>query len=119
RAHVILPLHRTVEALREARRHAIGTTRRGIGPAYEAKVARRGVRMRDLLRPERLGELIDRNLDELAPIIEHYGGEVPGPETVRAMVDEAARTGERLERYIGDAGRRIDDFIRAGKNVLL
>jgi adenylosuccinate synthase len=118
RAHVILPLHRTVEALREVRKHAIGTTRRGIGPAYEAKVARRGVRMRDLLRPERLGELIGQNLDELAPVIEHYGGDVPGPGQVQAMVTEAVEVGARLERYIGDAGRCIDGFIRAGKNVL-
>jgi adenylosuccinate synthase len=118
RAHVILPLHRAVEALREARKHAIGTTGRGIGPAYEAKVARRGVRMRDLLRPERLGELIGQNLDELAPVIEHYGGDVPGPGQVQAMVAEAVQVGARLERYIGDAGRCIDGFIRAGKNVL-
>ena len=46
---------------------AIGTTRRGIGPAYEAKAARRGVRIRDLLRPDRLRELVLANLDEINP----------------------------------------------------
>ncbi len=57
-AHVILPYHKLIDGLREdrgaARGKAIGTTRRGIGPAYEAKAGRRGVRMRDLLKPARL-----------------------------------------------------------------
>ncbi|WP_428266520.1 adenylosuccinate synthase [Haliangium sp.] len=119
RAHVILPYHRTVEALREERRrHAIGTTRRGIGPAYEAKAGRRGVRMRDLLRPGRLAELVDQNLDELAAVITHYGGEVPDPAARAGIVDAAARAGERLARHITNTGRAIDEAIRAGRNVL-
>lgn len=119
RAHVILPYHKTIEVLRESQKHAIGTTRRGIGPAYEAKVARRGVRMRDLVRPERLRDLMAQNLDELAPLIEHYGGEVPAADARSAMIEEALQVGKELERYIGDAGRRIDEIIRTGQNVLL
>ncbi|MEM9492651.1 MAG: adenylosuccinate synthetase, partial [Myxococcota bacterium] len=76
-AHVILPYHKSIEALREAGEHAIGTTRRGIGPAYEAKAGRRGVRMRDLLRPERLRQLVEQNLAELSPAIERGGESVP------------------------------------------
>src|SRR4051812_32733960 len=55
-AHVIFPWHKQLDAARERLRGvgAIGTTGRGIGPAYEDKVARRGIRVRDLLRPERL-----------------------------------------------------------------
>src|SRR3954466_14170505 len=81
-AHVILPYHKLIDGLREdhgaKRGKAIGTTRRGIGPAYEMKAARRGVRMRDLLRPERLRAQVAANLDDLAAMIEHLGGAVPG-----------------------------------------
>lgn len=118
RAHVILPYHKVIETLREARKHAIGTTRRGIGPAYEAKVGRRGVRMRDLLRRERLRELVVQNLDELAPLIVHYGGQVPEDEAIDAMVDEACALGERLSGYICNTGRYIDMAISEGKNIL-
>ena len=76
-AHVILPYHRIIEQLREERANAIGTTRRGIGPAYEAKVGRRGVRMRDLRSPERLRGLVEQNLEELGALIQHWGGKVP------------------------------------------
>lgn len=119
RAHVILPYHRVLEVLREDRSHAIGTTRRGIGPAYEAKAGRRGVRMRDLLRPERLRALIEHNLDELAPIIAHYGGAPPEPAERQAMIDDAARAGEALAPYIADTGRYLDRVIAEGRNVLL
>ncbi|UCC68647.1 MAG: adenylosuccinate synthase [Armatimonadota bacterium] len=60
-AHLILPYHRLIEAAEEERRgkHAIGTTRRGIGPAYEDKAARRGIRMGDLRDPDALAEKLD------------------------------------------------------------
>src|SRR6185436_1123284 len=61
-AHVILPLHRELDRLREQGRSAIGTTKRGIGPAYESKMARRGVRVADLLRADRLRPLLAQNL---------------------------------------------------------
>src|SRR5262249_826465 len=57
-AHVVMPYHREIDALREQGVGALGTTKRGIGPAYECKVARRGVRMADLLRPARLARLL-------------------------------------------------------------
>ncbi len=119
RAHVILPYHRQLEALREEGRRAIGTTRRGIGPAYEAKVARRGVRIGDLTKPERLRELIRENLDELGAVLAHHGGEAPGPAEVQAIADEALRAGERLSPYIGDAGRFVHRAIGEGRDVLL
>lgn len=119
-AHVILPYHKNIEGLRESRKHAIGTTRRGIGPAYEAKAGRRGVRVRDLLRPARLRELIEQNLDELGPLIAHFGGSsiLGDGAAIGAMVDDAAALGARLERYIGNAGRRVHAAIAAGENVL-
>ena len=80
-AHVILPYHKLIDGLREDRGartgKAIGTTRRGIGPAYEAKAARKGVRIRDLFRPARVRELVAANLDEMVPLIRHLGGTDP------------------------------------------
>ena len=121
-AHVILPYHKLVDGLREdhgaKRGKAIGTTRRGIGPAYEMKAGRRGVRMRDLLRPERLAELVARNVEDLAPVIEHLGGTRPPQSEIDGWVRDAAGAGERLRKYTGDAGRHVANAIAGGKHVL-
>lgn len=115
RAHVILPYHKALEALREKRKGALGTTLRGIGPAYESKAARRGVRMGDLVRPERLRALIEQNLEELGAIIAALGGEPP---TVEDSLERALRAGERLSRYLGSTAVIVDGALRAGRNVL-
>jgi adenylosuccinate synthase len=119
-AHVILPYHRLVEGLRETRagKKAIGTTKRGIGPAYEAKVARRGVRIRDLSRPERLRDLVLANLDELVPLIVHLGGAAPGEAEVDQWIADALKCGEALRPHVGDATRWVHQAITAGKHVL-
>src|SRR5437764_3644792 len=62
-AHVILPYHKRIDAGREKQK-AIGTTGRGIGPCYEDKVARRGIRVRDLLKPEALQERLATRIVE-------------------------------------------------------
>src|SRR6185503_18035504 len=109
RSHVILGYHRDLDRLREGRAGAIGTTKRGIGPAYEAKVARRGVRMADLVRTERLRAVLERNLEAVNPELQRLGGE---PYTVDALLPEATAYGARLSRYLGDAGRRVYDAVR-------
>jgi adenylosuccinate synthase len=118
RAHVILPYHREIDALREKGKGAIGTTKRGIGPAYEAKMARRGIRVADLGRPERLGELVARNLDEVGPLLRALGGKAPTKSEAQAMVDEYLALGAELGRYVGDASRAIHDEIQRGRHVL-
>src|SRR5215218_2610627 len=64
KAHLILPYHRELDLLSEARRgeRKIGTTSRGIGPAYEDKIARRGVRVGDLANPTALAEAVEHNV---------------------------------------------------------
>jgi adenylosuccinate synthase len=114
-AHVILPYHRELDGLREGRAGAIGTTKRGIGPAYEAKAARRGVRVGDLLRKERLRTLIDRNLDELNPLLQRLGGKAF---EAAPLLDQALAWGERLRPFVGDASRDLSAAIRAGQSVL-
>jgi adenylosuccinate synthase len=121
-AHVILPYHKLIDGLREdhgaKRGKAIGTTRRGIGPAYEMKAARRGVRMRDLLRPERLRALVAANLDDLTPVFQHLGGTAPTAAEVDTWIDDALAAGEKLRPHTGDAGRHVARAIAEGRHVL-
>jgi len=121
-AHVILPYHKLLDGLREdrgaTRGKAIGTTRRGIGPAYEAKAARKGVRMRDLAKPERVRELVAANLDEMVPLILHLGGTAPTQAEITKWIDDALAAGDTLRPYTGDAGRHVARTIAAGRHVL-
>src|SRR5690606_30867348 len=118
RAHVILDYHRWLEAVREEQKGAIGTTRRGIGPAYESKAARRGVRVGDLGRPARLRELVAQNLDEITPLLLAAGRPAPGRAEIDRVIDGALAAGEKLAPMIGDAGRLVDRAIAGGENVL-
>jgi len=114
-AHVILPLHKQVDEVREKGRGAIGTTKRGIGPAYEAKMARRGVRFADLLDEPRLRELIELNLDEVGPYLVARG---VTPPTVDAMVAAYLEHGRALGRHVRDASRLVHDELRRGHHLL-
>lgn len=120
-AHVILPYHKLLDGLREdaAKKtgRAIGTTRRGIGPAYEAKAARRGVRIADLSSRERLRTLVQANIDEWGPLIRHLGGNVSDAD-IQAWTDAGLRAGERLASMAGDASLAVANAVRSGKHVL-
>jgi adenylosuccinate synthase len=115
-AHVILPLHRELDRVREQGKSAIGTTKRGIGPAYEAKMARRGVRMADLLRPERLRELLGRNREDMEPYLAAQGGGALPP--LEQELEEYLGHGTVLRKYFGDASRFVHQEIRRGQHVL-
>ncbi len=115
RAHVVLPHHKVVDALRESGARPIGTTRRGIGPCYEDKAGRRGVRIEDLLRPERLRQLVEAAQEHWRPWVEARGGELPD---VEETVRHYAALGERLAPHVCDTSRWVDDALRSGKKVL-
>ncbi|HUJ60697.1 MAG TPA: adenylosuccinate synthase [Kofleriaceae bacterium] len=121
-AHVILPYHKLLDGLREDRGarsgRAIGTTRRGIGPAYEAKAARKGVRIRDLFRPERLRALVAANLDELGALFVQLGGNAPTADDAAQWIEDALAAGQRLRPHTGDAGRHVARAIAEGRHVL-
>jgi adenylosuccinate synthase len=74
RAHLVLPYHQLVDG-ESAASQAIGTTKRGIGPAYEDKIARRGVRVLDLRHPDSLAHLVARGVDHANALLVHYGSE--------------------------------------------
>lgn len=117
-AHVIFPFHRELDGLREDASGAqtIGTTRRGIGPAYEAKVGRRGIRVRDLLRPERLRDRLERNKEQLEPEFARLGRDQVID--VDALVERGAEWAQWLTPMVCDAGAEVLEFVRAGKRVL-
>ncbi len=121
-AHLVMPYHSLVEGLREDSAATlgkqIGTTRRGIGPAYEAKAARRGVRVIDLLDRKRLEELVEQNMSELGAVIAHYGGKIPSAEEKKQWIDELIAFGEVLKPSIADGGQFVHRAIEAGQNVL-
>jgi adenylosuccinate synthase len=119
RAHVILPVHTALDLAREESlgRGAIGTTGRGIGPAYEDRVARSGIRICDLLEPDVLAERLQSVLRERNFLLtELYSWPPIDPEEVYA---KAVEWGRRLEPYVDDVGVRIDEALQGGRSVLL
>ncbi len=122
-AHVILPWHKHLDGLREKARggSAIGTTGRGIGPAYEDKIERRGVRVRDLLDVERLRRRVKDRLpsvlEELANVARAAKAEEPLLDA-EAIVSEYAVLGSRLKEFVGDSSLFLAEQIRKGARIL-
>jgi adenylosuccinate synthase len=118
RAHLILPWHTALDKAREeaARGRAIGTTGRGIGPTYEDKVARRGIRVADLLQPEALRAAIDRVAKlKNFELVEFYKQDPVDPD---ALYERALEWGRQLEPYIDHTERVLARALSEGKNVL-
>jgi adenylosuccinate synthase len=116
RAHLILPYHVLVDTLREAAPGGIGTTKKGIGPAYEDKARRTGVRAGDLRDPVRLGERVRAALEAWAPTIRHLGGEVPSAEETLSKLEAS---GKRVLPLLANTSQIVDAAVRAGKRVML
>jgi adenylosuccinate synthase len=116
RAHLVMPYHKLVDKASAASK-AIGTTGRGIGPAYEDKVARRGVRVLDLRNPGRLRELVTAGVERANAQLERSGSEL------RASVDHTIATLDALApRLLGlaeDVGLCVHRAIKSGAAVLL
>jgi adenylosuccinate synthase len=118
RAHLILPYHCAVENAAEAARgdKKIGTTSRGIGPAYEDKTGRRGVRVIDLFDPEALKELIFAVTTEKNCLIQAlYKGEAL---SAQAIYEEYLGYAAHLKEFVIDSAAYLNRQIRAGKRVL-
>ena len=118
RAHVLLPYHRELDGLEDERRGkaSIGTTKRGIGPAYSDKAARSGVRMGDLLDPAYLEARLRLTLDARNDRLREFGRP---PVTLDALLTQAAAWAERLRPYIVDSLPLVRDAVRAGQPVIL
>jgi adenylosuccinate synthase len=118
RAHLILPYHRALDHTSEERlgNEKVGTTLRGIGPAYEDKAGRRGIRVADALVPEVLRSRIERNLEDANRIIMAYGGEALDVDTI---FDETSAMVERLAPFISDTSHFLNQAAAAGRTILL
>jgi adenylosuccinate synthase len=118
---LILPFHSALDLAREALREKggterIGTTGRGIGPAYEDKIARRAVRVQDLKHPQRFGE----KLRELMALHNHVLTTYlhAQPVDYQQVLDEALRQGETLRPMMADVSRELNEANRRGDNLL-
>src|SRR6188474_1616332 len=115
KAHVILPYHRELDVLSEARRgeRKIGTTSRGIGPAYEDKIGRRGIRICDLLGDRNaLAEEVRENVSARNRIIKESTLDW------KPLFEQVVAYGERMRPWVGDVSLQIDRATRDGQNVL-
>jgi adenylosuccinate synthase len=118
RAHVILEWNVALDRAREETRKqgAIGTTGRGIGPTYEDKVARRGIRVADLLDPESLREAMERvGREKNFELVQVHGWNAVD---VESLWREACAYGRELAPYVDHTGRILCGALRQGKNVL-
>ena len=115
---LILPHHVALDHAREAAKGAgkIGTTGRGIGPAYEDKIARRAIRMQDLLHRERFAAKLGEVLDYHNYVLKHYFKW----ETVdfNKTLDQAMELAEKIKPMIGDVPRQLYDANKRGENLL-
>jgi adenylosuccinate synthase len=118
RAHTIMPYHKIIDQGREELLGGakIGTTGRGIGPAYEDKASRMGIRMGDLLRPDTLGRKVRAVLEEKNFLIEHrFKRPRLDPEQV---VEEYLQYGRQLEPHITDTAHVLFNRMSGGSRVL-
>jgi len=118
RAHLILPYHRALDHTSEERlgNEKVGTTLRGIGPAYEDKAGRRGIRTADALVPDVLRSRIERNLEDANRIISAYGGEMLNADEIFAEMSELT---ERLGAFISDTTHYLNVAASEGRSILL
>jgi adenylosuccinate synthase len=118
RAHLILPYHRALDHTSEERlgNEKVGTTLRGIGPAYEDKAGRRGIRVADAMNPDVLRSRIERNIADANLIIREYRGTELKPDEV---FKEIAPLAERMRAFVTDTTHFINRAVREGRSVLV
>lgn len=118
RAHLLLEYHKRLDAAHEAARGAdkIGTTGKGIGPAYEDKIARTGVRAADLLRADRGRELIRRACERANERLAAAGAPLLD---AAAVAEDVMSLRDRIVPLLTDTGREISEALRSGNRVLL
>jgi adenylosuccinate synthase len=114
KAHLILPYHRDLDLLSEARRgeRKIGTTSRGIGPAYEDKIARRGIRVGDLTDPKGLEQNVRDNVTARNRLVHDTTMDW------QVVLDELLKHAERLRPMIRDVSALLTDAMRAGQSIM-
>ncbi|MEG3072333.1 MAG: adenylosuccinate synthase [Peptococcaceae bacterium] len=118
RAHVIFPYHQRLDQMEEERKgnNKIGTTCRGIGPAYTDKSARAGIRVIDLLDKEQFPVLLNANINSKNRIFtEVYDGTALDYEEI---LDEYSTYAEAMKKYVCDTSLLVNDAVQQNKNIL-
>src|ERR1700722_9557147 len=119
RAHVIFPFHRLVEKMSEARENRIplGTTARGIGPCYEDKIGRRGIRVADLFDPEGFRTLYDVLAADKKTLADTF--KLDEPIDYADIREQSEKYAARIEPLVCDTAVLLNDAISQGRRVLL
>lgn len=114
-SHLIFPYHQYKEGFRENLKTRIGTTRKGIGPAYEDKFGRVGIRMADYLEQETFKELLSRNLREKKAFIKKF----EDPKVLeKKIIKDREKCLKEIEKYLTDTSLLLSKEIDKGKNIL-
>jgi adenylosuccinate synthase len=117
RAQLLMPYHRYLDkAVEDSATTKIGTTGRGIGPAYEDKAGRRGVRTADLLNPDRLAKRLEAAMSRVVARLDELGA---GTEELDRAMEETLALSDRLLGLATDVGPEISKALREGRHVLL
>ena len=118
RANLVLPYHRLLDAIREEQKGKgkIGTTKRGIGPAYSDKVGRTGIRVVDLLTPASFSEKLRRKVRETNEIARAFGAK---PLSFAKINADYLAVAKKLRRYIADTVTLLNRYERDGRQILL
>jgi adenylosuccinate synthase len=117
RAHLIMPYHKRLDVLREAeKKNKIGTTGRGIGPAYEDRAARIGIRVIDIIDKRAFREQVRENLKVKNFLIKKYYKDEPFK--LRDVVEEVGAYREMLKRYVGDNVQFLRRSMDEGRSIL-
>jgi adenylosuccinate synthase len=127
RAHLVMPYHVLLDQLEELERGArkLGTTSRGIGPAYVDKVARRGIRVVDLMEPDIFRARLAATLPKVRRAVEAHASAADLPDEVAAATDEERvadaylAAGERLAGHVVDGQALVDEALERGERILL
>jgi adenylosuccinate synthase len=126
RAHLVMPYHVLLDQLDERERGAakIGTTSRGIGPAYVDKVARRGIRVVDLMEPDVFRARLDATLPRIRRLAVGYGDDEMADAIADAtdpirIADAYLAAGDRLRRHVVDGQACVDEALERGERILL
>ena len=118
KAHLVMPYHKLIDQVSEKYKgnHSIGTTGRGIGPAYRDKAARVGIRIVDLLNKDVFREKLERNIKEanefLTKIYDHE------PLDVNDIIDSFLEFDQKIDPYVKDISVILNDAVKSDKNIL-
>src|SRR3954470_3941603 len=116
-AHLVFPYHRELDAQRETfkGKNKIGTTKRGIGPAYGDKAARTGVRVIDLINPERFRKQLEFKIKDNNEVLKAFGAK---PLSFKQVHDEYRAAGDYLKPFVANTVVLLHEAVRDGRDIL-